>query len=190
MGSHGVGKTTLCYQLAAYLKQQQYNVKVINETVRQCPFPINEDANNNTELWIIHTQIVRELEAEAQGYDAIVADRGALDGIVYWAERNPPDENFEILETTALKWMDKYDAIFLVEPSSDTDHFAVDAVRATSIEYRNRIRDLFRLYVEKLSEVAREKLYIIKSDDIFGDFKLPKKIDEVTKKVCSERFSD
>ncbi|MBT7263981.1 MAG: ATP-binding protein, partial [Waddliaceae bacterium] len=151
-GTHGAGKTTLCYLLAAYFKQQQHNVKVLNETARQCPFPINEVANNNTELWIVHSQIVKELDAEAQHYDAIITDRCPMDPLVYWAERNPTCEEFYELEKTAMKWMEKYDAIFLVEPSSDTDSFAVDAVRATSIQYRNRIRDIFRVYVNKLPD--------------------------------------
>ncbi|MGM0440054.1 MAG: AAA family ATPase [Chlamydiota bacterium] len=184
MGTHGAGKTTLCYLLAAYLKQQQYNVKVINETVRQCPFPINEEADNNTELWVVHTQIVKELEAEAQGYDAIVSDRGVIDPIVYWAERNPVGEDFAILEATAIKWMDKYDAIFLVEPSSDTDPLAIDAVRATSIEYRNRIRDIFRSYVDSLPANVKAKLHIIKSDEIFSDYHLPDKIVDIAEKMA------
>ena len=179
MGTHGAGKTTLCYQLAAYLKQQQYNVKVINETVRQCPFPINEDADNNTEMWVIHKHIVEELDAKAEGYDAIVSDRGVLDGIAYWAERNPTCKDFKLLEKTSLQWMDKYDAIFLVEPSSDTDIFAVDAVRATSIEYRNRIRDLFRIYIKKLSQHAQNRIIKVNSDDIFKGFQLPEKINKV-----------
>ena len=84
-------------------------------------------------------------------------------------------------------WIEEYGAIFLVEPSSDTDRFAVDAVRATSIEYRNRIRDIFRVYVEKLSDTAKGKLIVLESDDIFGDFKLPGKIDEVAGRICEER---
>ena len=172
-GTHGAGKTTLCYLLAAYFKQQQHNVKVLNETARQCPFPINEIANNNTELWIVHSQIVKELDAEAQHYDAFITDRCPLDPLVYWAERNPKCEEFYELENTVLKWLVRYDTIFLVEPSSDTDSFAIDAVRATSIQYRNRIRDIFRIYVDKLPDTVKDKLHIIQSNDIFGGFKLP-----------------
>ncbi|MBT3394130.1 MAG: ATP-binding protein [Waddliaceae bacterium] len=189
-GTHGAGKTTLCYLLAAYFKQQQHNVKVLNETARQCPFPINEVANNNTELWIVHSQIVKELDAEAQHYDAIITDRCPMDPLVYWAERNPTCEEFYELEKTAMKWMEKYDAIFLVEPSSDTDSFAVDAVRATSIQYRNRIRDIFRVYVNKLPDAIKEKLYVIQSDDIFGDFRLPEKIHPIAATVSGEKIAE
>ena len=81
--------------------------------------------------------------------------------------------------------MDNYDVIFLVEPSSDTDHFAVDAVRATSIEYRNRIRDYFRIYVDMLSNAAKEKLIVLNSDDIFGelDGNRANKISEYMKEI-------
>ena len=41
IGTHGVGKTTLCYDLAALLKRQGLNVDVVKEVARLSPLPIN-----------------------------------------------------------------------------------------------------------------------------------------------------
>ena len=43
IGSHGVGKTTLCYGLAARLKVRDISLDVVHEVARRCPLPINEE---------------------------------------------------------------------------------------------------------------------------------------------------
>ena len=37
IGSHGVGKTTLCYGLAARLKVRDVSLDVVGEIARRCP---------------------------------------------------------------------------------------------------------------------------------------------------------
>lgn len=168
-GTHGVGKTTLAHQVCVALKERQVNSTVIEEKARSCPFPINEAASTDTEIWMVHTQIRAELEAKANKYEAAVIDRCSLDAIVYWHDRNTPHTYFELLQKAALQWLQsEYDVIVLVEPSSDTDSYAVDAVRDSSIIYRNRIRDLFRVYIDSLPPQVQEKLVRIESDEIFA----------------------
>lgn len=167
-GTHGVGKTTLAHQICIALKELQVNSTVIEEKARSCPFPINEKATVDTEIWMVHTQIRSELEAKAKRYEAAIIDRCSLDAIVYWYDRNVPNLYFESLQRAALQWLEmEYDLLILVEPSSDTDPFAVDAVRDSSIEYRNRIRDLFREYISRLSESFKERVMVVESDEIF-----------------------
>ena len=66
IGTHGVGKTTLCYELAASLKKRDLSVELVREVARECPLPINRDTTLKAQSWILHTQIARELEAEAK----------------------------------------------------------------------------------------------------------------------------
>ena len=40
IGSHGVGKTTLSYDLAAQLKRRGANVDIVKEVARLSPLPI------------------------------------------------------------------------------------------------------------------------------------------------------
>ncbi len=176
IGTHGVGKTTLAYQICSYLKEQLFNVKLIHETARSCPFPLNEDATEDSELFILHSHFLEELKAVAEGYEVYVSDRSPIDPYVYFKK---PAEHFYELERAALKWMEKYDLILLVEPNLAKDTFIVDSHRAPSIEFRNFIKDQFRLYVKKLSPAAQKKLVVINSDDIFEDFELTTALENI-----------
>ncbi|HEX9942853.1 MAG TPA: ATP-binding protein [Thermoanaerobaculia bacterium] len=82
IGSHGVGKTTLCYGLAARLKRRDVPVEVVHEVARRCPLPINEETSAAAQSWILHTQIAEELVAQAR-YPVVVCDRSVLDNYVY-----------------------------------------------------------------------------------------------------------
>jgi nicotinamide riboside kinase len=82
IGSHGVGKTTLCYGLAARLKRRDVAVEVVHEVARRCPLPINEETSVAAQSWILHTQIAEELVAQAR-YPVVICDRSVLDNYVY-----------------------------------------------------------------------------------------------------------
>jgi len=167
-GTHGVGKTTLAHQVCVSLKENHFNATIVEEKARSCPFPINESASTDTEIWMVHTQIRAELQAKASKFEVAVIDRCSLDAIVYWQDRNTPNQYFEKLKDAALQWIEsQYDLLVLVEPSSDTDQFAVDAVRDSSIIYRNRIRDLFRVHMNSLPEAVRERIVTIEANEIF-----------------------
>ncbi|MCH1430084.1 MAG: ATP-binding protein [Chlamydiales bacterium] len=168
-GTHGVGKTTLAHQICVTLKERNINTTIIEEKVRSCPFPINEKSTLDTEIWMIHTQIKAELHAKAELYDVAVLDRCSLDAIVYWEDLNKPkDSYFELLKKSALHWVQQYDLIVLVEPSSDTASFAVDAVRDSGINYRNRIRDAFRKKIDALPDHIHDKVLRVESDEVFN----------------------
>jgi nicotinamide riboside kinase len=119
VGSHGVGKTTLCYGLAARLKARDMSLEVVREVARRCPLPINEETSLAAQSWILHTQIAEELVAE-EHYDVVICDRSALDNYVYLllAEGSQPD-----LETLIDHWMHTYDLLVhapvIERPSAD-----------------------------------------------------------------------
>nr|MDP9179153.1 AAA family ATPase [Gemmatimonadota bacterium] len=78
VGSHGVGKTTLCFDLASQLKRLDLGVDLVKEVARRCPLPINEETTPDAQAWILHTQIAEELAA-ATLYEVVVCDRSVLD---------------------------------------------------------------------------------------------------------------
>jgi len=75
IGTHGVGKTTLCYELAARLKRLDYTVELVKEVARTCPLPINRDTTLDAQSWILHTQIAEELAAQS-GHETVVCRLG------------------------------------------------------------------------------------------------------------------
>ncbi len=119
IGSHGVGKTTLCYGLAARLKRRDTSLDLVREVARRCPLPINEQTGLAAQSWILHTQIAEETVAAGQ-YEVVICDRSALDNYVYLLLAAGPQPG---LEAMVAEWMTTYDLLVHVpiveRPASD-----------------------------------------------------------------------
>lgn len=110
IGSHGVGKTTLCFDLAARLKRLDFGVDIVKEVVRSCPLPINQDTTLEAQAWIIHTQIAEEIASAAQ-YEAVICDRSVLDNYAYLVHRVGRRPEYDLLTG---HWMASYSGLFKV----------------------------------------------------------------------------
>jgi len=110
IGSHGVGKTTLCYDLASRLKRQDRAVDLVKEVARRCPLPINRDTTLSAQAWILHTQIADEVAASAQN-DIVICDRSVLDNYAYLVNQAGRLPAYDALVT---EWVKTYDGLFKV----------------------------------------------------------------------------
>ncbi len=148
IGSHGVGKTTLCYGLAARLKANDVTLEIVHEVARRCPLPINEQTSLAAQLWILHTQISEEIVA-CQRYPVVLCDRSALDNYVYLllAAGGQPS-----LEGLIGHWMATYDLLVTVPITAAPNP---DGLRATDPAFQRAVED--RL----LRELDRRKLAAI-----------------------------
>jgi len=119
IGSHGVGKTTLCYGLAARLKARDLAVEVVHEIARRCPLPINEETSVASESWILHAQIAEEIVAQHR-YQVVLCDRSVLDNYVYLLLAAGPRAG---LDELVARWTATYDLLVHVpvidDPSPD-----------------------------------------------------------------------
>ena len=106
IGSHGVGKTTLCYDLASRLKRQDRAVDLVKEVARRCPLPINRDTTLEAQAWILHTQIADEIAAVAQN-DIVICDRSVLDNYAYLVHQAGRRPEYDAL---VREWVGTYDA--------------------------------------------------------------------------------
>ena len=133
IGTHGVGKTTLAYELCNELKKQDLDVGFIDEIARRCPFPINESTNLEAQTWILATSIARELELN-KIYPNIICDRSVLDNYVYLYHRFG-----HIPELYALTryWIRTYDLLFKVPLTRK--YLRADGVRSTDLEFQEAI---------------------------------------------------
>ena len=132
VGTHGVGKTTLCFDLASQLKRLDLGVELVKEVARRCPLPINEQTTPDAQAWILHTQIAEEMEAAAL-YEVVVCDRSVLDNYAYLVARlgRRPD-----LDPMVGSWIRTYDALFKV-PVLNAPSF--DGTRAVSPAFQLEI---------------------------------------------------
>lgn len=125
IGSHGVGKTTLCFDLAARLKRQDRVVDLVKEVSRACPLPINRETTLAAQAWILHSQIAAEIAMTAEG-GIVICDRSVLDNYAYFAHSAGRQPAYDHL---VRAWVTSYHALFKV-PIIDPPTF--DGKRDTS----------------------------------------------------------
>lgn len=141
VGAHGVGKTTLCYELAACLKRRDLRVDLVKEVARECPLPLNQKTTIDAQAWILHTQIAREIEA-VLGQDILVCDRSVLDNYAYLVEKFGRLEPFDSL---VRHWLPGYGLLVWV-PAVDGLRF--DGLRDTDRKYQRRIETVIQALIE------------------------------------------
>lgn len=132
IGTHGVGKTTLCFDVAARLKRLDLAVDLVKEVARACPLPINRDTTLDAQAWILHTQIAHEIAAAAR-YQVVICDRSALDNYAYLVQqvgRRPE------LDGLVRSWMTTYDGLFKVPILSPP---SFDGTRDTSATFQSDV---------------------------------------------------
>lgn len=132
IGSHGVGKTTLCFDLASRLKRLDLGVDIVKEVARSCPLPINEQTTLDAQAWILHTQIAQEVAA-ANMYEAVICDRSVLDNYAYLVQRVGRRKEYDAL---VRSWVGTYTGLFKV-PVLQPPTF--DGTRAVSPTFQMEI---------------------------------------------------
>lgn len=132
VGSHGVGKTTLCYGLASRLKRRDVALEIVHEVARRSPLPINEATTVPAQRWILLSQIAEELVAAAR-YPVVLTDRSVLDNYVYLLLAAGRDAQFESLVDG---WLASYDLLVYV-PVLETP--SPDGVRAADPGFQHAV---------------------------------------------------
>ena len=136
IGTHGVGKTTLAFEVCALLKKAGRHVELVTEVARRSPFPVNAATTLEGQLWILHSQIAAELEA-ARHAGTVIADRSVLDNYCYLVNkfgRQPA------LEPWLASWMNTYTHLIGVPPSADG--IQPDGFRSDDTAFQKRIHEL------------------------------------------------
>jgi hypothetical protein len=143
IGTHGVGKTTLAYEICSLLKKADYNVELVTEVARRSPFPVNEATTLESQLWILHTQIAAELDAASRA-PHVICDRSVLDNYCYLLNKFGRQSQ---LEGWISWWMDTYSLLVAVPPLADG--IPADGFRSESLEFQQRIHDLLQCTLDE-----------------------------------------
>lgn len=131
IGTHGVGKTTLCFELAALLKKRDRSVEMVREVARFCPLPINRETTIPAQSWILHTEIAEEIVA-AHKAEIVICDRSVLDNFCYllYAGKAPA------LEPLVRWWTTTYGLLIKVPVVSDP---MFDGLRDVDVTFQRAI---------------------------------------------------
>lgn len=154
VGSHFVGKTTLCKNLYSRLTKKGLKVAVLEEVVRKCPFPVNEMATVKAQNWILDNQVRGEHDLENKGnYDIIITDRGTIDNFAYWrraAEKaNLPPEKIIEKQDEVFRHAKSYDLIFFL--SIFDSKIKSDNFRSTDDEWRKEMHERVEKVLDRFS---------------------------------------
>ena len=136
IGTHGVGKTTLAYEICSLLKKADHNVELVTEVARRSPFPVNEATTLEGQLWILHAQIAAELDAAARA-PHVICDRSVLDNYCYLVNKFSRQPQ---LEQWLEWWMKTYSLLVAVPPLADG--IPPDGFRSENLEFQHRIHEL------------------------------------------------
>jgi adenylate kinase family enzyme len=132
VGTHGVGKTTLCFELAARLKRRNADVEMVREVARQCPLPINLETTVAAQEWILHSQIGLEIEACAK-HETVLCDRSVLDNYCYLVHAAGSSA---VWEKMFDYWMPTYDLLVHIPIWTRPTY---DGVRAVDPAFQEQI---------------------------------------------------
>jgi nicotinamide riboside kinase len=136
IGTHGVGKTTLAYEICSLLKKAHFSVELVTEVARQSPFSVNAATTIEGQLWILHAQIAAELAA-ARRAPQVITDRAVLDNYCYLVNKFGRQPQ---LESWLAWWMDTY--TFLVGVPPVTAEIPADGFRSEDRAFQRRIHEL------------------------------------------------
>ena len=141
IGTHGVGKTTICHDLVAGLKKRgvfaDYLVEIAREA-RKAGFRLNEETTQDSQRWILYTQITKELEFKAgKDVEVLICDRALLDNYVYFINKFGRDSTLDAVVNDHMK---TYNFLFKVPINSI--YLSKDNVRS--------IDPLFQKQIDKL----------------------------------------
>ena len=143
IGTHGTGKTTKVYDVAASLKKMGHNVNILTEVARESPFPINEKQPKEAGEWMLFRQYTKELELH-HSCDILVADRSILDYYIYHLRLYGGDKT---LESFVLDKISTY--AYLIYVPINLDFLRVDGTRSVDPVFQLEIDNEFRNFLRR-----------------------------------------
>jgi nicotinamide riboside kinase len=159
IGSHGIRKTTAALAFASVIQRAGRSVEFAREVVRDNPLGINEGATCEAQLWVLTSQIRRELEL-SQKAECLVTDRGVMDNFAYYLRACGSDDRFDA-EPLVRAWSRTYDLVVRLTPDVE---IRADGVRSTSDRFRDEIEAILDARLPRL--VPHERLVMQPASEI------------------------
>ena len=150
IGSHGIRKTTAALAFASVIQRAGRSVEFAREVVRDNPLGINEGATSEAQLWVLTSQIRRELELSRKA-ECLVTDRGVMDNFAYYLRAAGGEDQFEA-EPLVRQWSRTYDLVVRLTPDVA---IRADGVRSTNDRFRDEIEAILDARLPRLVPADR-----------------------------------
>jgi nicotinamide riboside kinase len=138
ISTHATGKTTLAHLLAGEFKKRGFKTRVIDEVAAEASesgIPINQQTTLAAQAWILHKQVLYELQADIRGYQVVVCDRTVLDNYIYLERAVGRDNEYLDIALSHVKKF-PYNILFRLPLIGDANP---DGIRATESDFRMAI---------------------------------------------------
>lgn len=175
IGAQGVGKTTL----AKKLRDSFSGSYIVKETVRECPYPCDQQADFKTEWWVLSHSILEEKEAEEAGHQLVIADRCLLDIAVYTkliAETKDgriSEGKRRMIDLAISQWLTEspYDLMFFIKVDAAVwkSRDLEDGFRSTDVGWYNVLTNQFESALKDHEVASKTGLEVIYNDGKVDD---------------------
>jgi nicotinamide riboside kinase len=162
IGSHGVRKSTAVAGIAAACAGLGMRVAMLGEVIRTSPLGHNESATPEAQLWVIATQIAREIETGAR-VDVLIADRSVVDNYAYYRRAAGDDDPFAV-EPLVRRWAAGYARHLRLLPDVP---LVDDGFRSPAPAFRDEIEAILDRIVPDL--VPRDRLTAMGASEVTVD---------------------
>lgn len=162
IGSHGVRKSTAVAGLVDAARRLGRDVAALGEVIRTSPLGHNETATPAAQLWVLATQIAREVETGA-GRDLLVTDRSVVDNYAYYRRAAGDADPYEV-EPLVRAWTAGY--ALHVRLLADVP-LAADGFRSPDPAFRDAIEHLLDRIVPDL--VPADRLVTMSASEVTAD---------------------
>jgi nicotinamide riboside kinase len=159
IGSHGIRKTTAALAFAGAMQRAGRSVEFAREVVRDNPLGINERATGEAQLWVLTSQIRRELELTPKA-ECLVTDRGVMDNFAYYLRACGGGDRYDV-EPLVRSWSRTYDLVVRLTPDVE---LRADGVRSTNDRFRDEVEAILDARLPRL--VPRDRLVRQPASDI------------------------
>ena len=159
IGSHGIRKTTAALAFASVIQRAGRSVEFAREVVRDNPLGINEGATPEAQLWVLTSQIRRELELAPKA-ECLVTDRGVMDNFAYYLRACGSQDRYDV-EPLVRSWSRTYDIVVRLTPDVE---IRADGVRSTNDRFRDEVEAILDARLPRL--VAQDRLVMQPASEI------------------------
>jgi nicotinamide riboside kinase len=163
IGSHGIRKTTAALAFANVIQRAGRSVEFAREVVRDNPLGINEAASPEAQLWVLTSQVRRELELAPKA-ECLVTDRGVMDNFAYYLRACGGEDRYAI-EPLVRAWSRTYDLVVRLMPDV---RIRADGVRSTDDRFRDEVEALLDARLPRL--VPRDRLVRQRASEVTEAF--------------------
>jgi hypothetical protein len=182
IGAQGVGKTTF----SKLISQKISDTLIVRETVRDCPYPVDQAADFKTEWWVLSHSILAEKEASETKSKLIITDRCLIDIAVYTKLIQEANDGRissgqrSLIESTIQSWLkeDPYDHIFFIKVNPEVwkTRDLDDGFRSLDMGWYKMLTAEFDAALERLEVAKKTRLHVVHNDG---------KLDETLSKIMN-----